>query len=247
MEERVMTTDLETIQHSRRGLLAVGAGALAAAAAASLARFTPTKAADGDPVTVGSQHDGEDVTGFRTTDTWALHGESDSSRGVMGTSTSGQGVHGTSTESAGVAGTSDIGNGVHGSSVSNRGVWGESSSGIGVVGSGVTGVHGSGSVGVLADSADGFALHTASGRVRHDGISGTVVMPADHTEVIIETNVPVNENTFVLISPQANLVGRGLWYTIPADTLQIVVHLSDPRPKDSRIAYLIMEHAPAES
>ena len=64
-----MTTDLSTTRHSRRGLLAIGASALAAAAAASVARFVPASAADGDPVTVGSTNEGTTVTSFNSPDT----------------------------------------------------------------------------------------------------------------------------------------------------------------------------------
>jgi len=233
-----MASDLMNQERTRRGLLAAAVAASVAAVAASVARINPVRAADGDAVTVGSENVGDNVTSFETTDTYALAGTSDSSRGVNGVSNTGQGVHGTSTESAGVAGVSDSGNGVHGTSTSNRGIWGESTSGVGVEGHGATGIK--------AESAGGFALHTSSGRARFDGISGIVVIPANKTEVNIETAVPVTDNTFVLISPQANLGDKGLWYTIPEGSGQIVVHISKSRPKDSRISYLILEHAPAE-
>ena len=52
---------------------------------------------------------------------------------------------------------------------------------------------------------------------------------ANKTEVNIETAVPVTDNTFVLISPQANLGDKGLWYTIPEGSGQIVVDLENSR------------------
>jgi hypothetical protein len=125
-------------------------------------------------------------------------------------------------------------------------VWGESTHGPGIEGASVdgVGVQATGTTGVRAASADGFAVHTTNGRLRFDGISGIVVLPADKTEVEIDTDVPVNQNTFVLLSPQANLGQKGLWYQIPEDTGKITVRISASRPKDSRIAYLILEHAP---
>jgi hypothetical protein len=249
-----MATDLLTTERTRRGILAAAVGVTGAAVAASVARIAPVSATDGDLVTVGSQHEGEDVTGFKSADTWALSGESDSSRGVMGTSNTGQGVHGASTESAGVAGTSEIGNGVHGTSTSNRGVWGESTSGNGVVGAGVngvvgtgtTGVHGSGSsVGVKAESSDGFAVHTTAGRIRFDGISGVATILEGDTRVTLTPDIAVGAHTLVLLTPHVDLRGRDCWFSIPSGGSAININISESRGSDVRIAYLILDDGSA--
>ena len=232
-----MATDITTTPRSRRGLLTAAVAAAGAAVAASVARAVPATAADGDEAILGVKNESESTTIFHSENAWALSGTSTNSRGVNGKSEAGQGVHGESTLSAGVSGVSEEGNGVHGTSRDNRGLWGESTNGPGVDAVGATGVR--------TESAEGYALHSVHGRARFDGISGVVVIKADETEVEIETDVPVNQNTFVLLTPQANLGKKGLWYQVPEDTGKITVRISEARPKDSRIAYLILEHAPA--
>lgn len=240
-----MATDLTTTQRSRRGLLAGAAAAAAAAVAASVARVAPTTAADGDEAILGVVNDAESSTVFRTEGTWALQGLSTNGRGVNGQSTAGQGVHGESELSAGVAGKSAEGNGMHGTSRDNRGVWGESTSGPGVEGesTNAAGVKARGATGVLASSAAGLALHTTSGRVRFEGISGVATIPEGSTEVEVETSVPLDKNTFVLLTPRANLNGRDLWYQIPSETGKVTIRMDKARTKNTPVAYLILEHA----
>jgi len=241
-----MTTDLTTTQRSRRGLLAGAAVAAAAAVAASVSRVAPARAADGDDAVLGVVNDSESSTVFRTEDTWALQGISTNGRGVNGQSTAGQGVHGESEQSAGVSGKSSEGNGVHGASRDNRGVWGESTSGAGVDGESTNGagVKAHGATGVLASSSTGMAIHTTAGRVRFDGISGVATIPQGGTQVEVETNVPLGQHTFVLLSPRSNLNGRDLWYQIPADTGKVTIRISSARNHNTPVSYLILEHAP---
>ncbi len=247
MTGRLSTSEqLATSQRSRRGLLAAAVGAAAAAVAASVARVAPTTAADGDAAVLGVRNESQSTTTFYSRDAWALSGNSDTSRGVNGKSTDGQGVHGESISSAGVAGVSQESNGVHGTSWESRGVWGESTKGPGVEGDSTNGpgVQARGATGVLAHSDQGLALHTTGGRVRFDGISGIVVLPADETEVEIETEVPVTKDTFVLLTPRSNLGSRALWYQIPDETGVVTVYVDEPRSRDSRIAYLLLERGP---
>ena len=240
-----MATDITTTKASRRGLLAGAAAAAAAAVAASVSRVVPATAADGDEATLGVVNDSESSTVFRTGDSWALQGLSTNGRGVNGQSTAGQGVHGESELSAGVAGKSSQGNGMHGTSRDNRGVWGESTNGPGLEGesTGAAGVKAHGVTGVLASSAAGLAIHTTSGRVRFDGISGVATIPEGATEVEVETSVPLDKNTFVLLTPRSNLNGRDLWYQIPSETGRVTIRMSEVRNKNTAVAYLILEHA----
>jgi hypothetical protein len=232
-----MTSELTNTERSRRGLLAAAAGAAAAAVVASVARFTPASAADGDAAIVGQRNEGESTTTFHAESAWGLAGSSTNSRGVSGMSEAGQGVHGESTLSAGVSGVSEQGNGVHGTSRDNRGVWGESTNGPGVDASGATGVR--------AASPAGLALHTTSGRVRLEGISGVAVIPSGQQEVAVKPAVALDRNTFVLLTPKANLGQKTLWYTVSLDTGEIVIHISGTRSKDTPVAYLMLEHTPA--
>lgn len=244
--DQLTTEQLATSARSRRGLLTAAVGATAAAVAASVARVVPTRAADGDEAILGVRNESRSTTTFYSEDSWALSGNSTTSRGVNGKSTSGQGVHGESIGSAGVAGVSQESNGVHGTSWESRGVWGESTKGPGVVGQSTnsTGVEARGVTGVLAASDQGYALHTTSGRVRFDGISGIVTLPANETAVEIETDVPVTNDTFVLLTPRSNLGTRALWYQIPDETGKVTVYVDEPRSRDSRIAYLLLERGP---
>jgi hypothetical protein len=258
-----MTSDMMKTERSRRGLLAAAAAAVAGAAAASVARFTPVKGADGDPVTVGGTFEGENATHIITTSSYAIHGQSDSSRGLQGTSVSGQGVHGDSQESAGVAGVSVSGNGVRGTSTSSRGVWGSSTSGpgvsgdssqgtgvtgssdtaVGVRGTGSIGVEGAGSTGLKATAKGGTALHTTSGKVRFDGISGIALIPGGQTEVRVRPDVSVDGNTFVLLSPEANLGPRALWYIVNQQNNEVIIRMDRSRQNNARIGYLILQQS----
>lgn len=228
-----MRSDIAVSEQSRRRLLTAGLAAMAAAAAASIGRVLPASAADGDAVTVGSTHSGG-TTSFHTTNVDALDATSTSAKGLNGTSTSGQGVHGTSSSSAGVAGVSDTGNGIHGTSTSSRGVYGQSTSG--------TGVEGSGAVGVKAESQSGHALET-SGRVRFAGISGIATIPGGDTTVTVKPGFPITDNTLVLLTPMANINQRALWFTKQESNSEIVIHLGSQRSNDTRVSYLLLEHA----
>jgi hypothetical protein len=221
-----MTTDITSSRSSRRGLLAAGLAAAAAAAAASVARYTPASAADGDAVTVGSSNDGTATTSFTV----------DSTKAVEGISNSGQGVNGESTSSAGVAGLSDSGNGVHGTSTSGRGVYGQSTSG--------AGLEGSGAIGVKAESsAEGYALETTAGRVKFAGISGIATIPSGGQTVTVTPGVPIGGSTLVLLTPEANLGNKDLWYTKPNGGTEVIIHLSGTRSNDTKVSYLVIDHA----
>lgn len=219
-------------ERSRRSLLI---GAAVAAVAAVAGRVGIANAADGDTVTVGGTNSGSTTTRFQTTGVDAVDATSTSAKGLNGTSTSGQGVHGTSSSSAGVAGVSDTGTGVHGSSTSSRGVYGQSTS--------AAGVEGSGAIGVKAESQGGYALETASGRVKLAGISGVATIPGGKSSVTVKPGVPIGNTTFVLLTPLANIGSRALWFTKEGSAGDIVIHLGSSRNNDMKVAYLVLEHA----
>lgn len=229
-----MATNPSTTLRTRRSLLAAGLAAAAAAAAASVARFSPASAADGDSVAVGSSNTGKQTTSFTATGSSALAGTSKSAKGMIGVSTSGQGVHGTSSSSAGVAGVSDTGNGVHGQSTSSRGVFGESTSG--------TGVQGSGAVGVKAASTSGYALETTSGRLKLTGVSGLATIPQGQTVLSVTPGVAVGSNTLVLLTPEADIGTKGIWYTKPGSG-GFNIHISESRSNPTKVSYLVFDHA----
>lgn len=230
-----MATDAMNTPRSRRGLLAAGLGAAAAALAAAATKVAPVSAADGYHVVIGADNEGEVATRLITETDVAFVGRSTEGRGLTGNSTNNQGVYGESTTKAGVAGTSDSGPGVNGTSTSSQGVLGTSVSG--------PGLEGSGAVGVQVSSEDGYALYSTQGRLRFDGISGLAVIEAGKTEVRVQVDVDVNDNTICLLTPQANNGGLALWYSRAADTNEIVIKMGASRPQNTRVAYLVLEHA----
>jgi hypothetical protein len=154
---------------------------------------------------------------------------------VSGVSTSSQGVHGQSNSEAGVAGLSDTGNGVHGTSTSSRGVYGESTSG--------PGVEGSGAIGVRAQSSSGYAIETTAGGLRLAGISGLADIPAGDTTFTVKVPVTVGASTLVFLTPESDLGSKDLWYTKPGSSDSFIIHLGGKRSKDTRVAWLVIDHA----
>jgi hypothetical protein len=161
-------------------------------------------------------------------------GTSVSNFGVFGSSTATFGVYGTSVSSAGVKGTSDRNFGVVGVSTSGTGVTGSSGTGHGVEGFTATGFAISG---IAFDS--GFALATR-GRVLHTDISGVATIPIGKTSVTVHTYVNVVPAAFVLLTPNANLGTRSLWYTTKPATDAITIHISTARTSATRIAWLLL-------
>jgi hypothetical protein len=100
------TAQPEPRSTSRRALLAGAIGGIGALAATVIGRAAPVRAVDGQAVVVGGEYTGSSATGFQTTDTLALYGDSVSQVGVAGGSHSNSGVFGHSTTEIGVYGRS---------------------------------------------------------------------------------------------------------------------------------------------
>ena len=157
---------------SRRALLLGALGGLGAWAASAIGRASPMRAADGDPLILGSGNASSTETGVTNGDPGAiafyghvggsgigLLGESSSGPGVKGTSPSGNGVLGESSSGAiGFAGVKGTGSsaGVHGTGFS-VGVKGDSGVGHGVSGSTDSGI------GVAGSSNSGLGVSGGSG------------------------------------------------------------------------------------
>jgi hypothetical protein len=104
-------------------------------------------------------------------------------------------------------------------------------------------VEGSGAIGVKAESTTGYAIETTAGAVRFAGISGVAEIPAESTTFTVKVPVTVGSTTLVFLTPEANLGNKDLWYTKPGSGDSFVIHLSGKRSKDTRVAWLVIDHA----
>jgi hypothetical protein len=189
---------------SRRQLLAVGSGALAAALTAeALARPAPATAADGDPIVLGADNIGSITTNITNSSDFAavliaqatghgtgMEGVSPNGVGVLGMSTGADGVRGFTTSGSGVSGfttSGSTGNAVVGQSDgTGAGVVGESPAGTGVVASGKT-----------ALKVTGPAVFSRS---------GILTIKAGQSSVK-KTGIALTPASFVLASIQGNVAG----------------------------------------
>lgn len=103
-------TSIQSTPRTRRALLAGALGGLGAFAATVVARTTPVRAANGDPVLAGQTTTATAATSIsRSGGGDAFQGLGTDNDAVNGYSTSGRGVYGNSSTNAGVFGTSGTG------------------------------------------------------------------------------------------------------------------------------------------
>jgi hypothetical protein len=116
-------------------------------------------------------------------------------------------------------------------------LWGgHVSDGFGVQGSSETGA------GLLAYShGGGHALRTLSGRIRFEQVSGVATIPKGSRSMVVSPGVPVNAQTFVLLTPMANIGSRALWFTKKPAANEIVIRMSSTRNAATKIAWLALE------
>jgi hypothetical protein len=140
-----------------------------------------------------------------------------------GTGGSGIGVLGRQAGSGwGVFGTTPAGVGAYGSTSSGTGVRGHSGSG--------TGLHGT--------TGSGFALQTG-GRLKLS-TSGVASITAGATSKTVTPGVDVTSGSFVLLTPKANLGGRGLWFTTNATANTFSIRMSSSRGINTKVAWLLL-------
>lgn len=96
-------------------------------------------------------------------------------------------------------------------------------------------------IAVEAASQTGVGLRVSHGRVRLDEISGVATIPAGSTSRTVDPGVNINERTFVLLSPMANIGSRGLWFTKNATADTFTIRMSSPRGGPTKVAWLTLE------
>jgi hypothetical protein len=200
---------------------------------------------------------------------FGVSGESASSNAVQGVSTSGTGVYGASGSGIGVLGYSTAAtkpvtvgwSGAHGTGLlgfssgnsatlpaavaktgvygqatqdsDSRGVWGQSNAGQGVRGAATSGV------GVFGAATTGFAFR-GDGRLRFDKVSGMATIAAGGTSVTVTPGVDVTADSFVLLTPMANIGSRGLWFTKDATNDKFTIRISSSRSSSTTIGWLLL-------
>lgn len=95
--------------------------------------------------------------------------------------------------------------------------------------------------GVKATTTSGYALTTV-GRLSI-GTSGTATIPAGMTSIVVSPSVDVTASSFVLLTPQANIGSRTLWYVINATNIAnntITIRMSSSRSASTKIAWLLL-------
>lgn len=137
--------------------------------------------------------------------------------GVMGFSTN-DGNIGTPSarERTGVYGHAIVG-------ADSRGVWGRANAG----------------VGVFAEATTGFALR-ADGRVKVDRASGVATIPAGARSVTVTPGLTLTAQSFVLLTPRANIGGASLWYSPEVAANRFKIRLSSPRSRPTKVAWLLL-------
>lgn len=227
----------------------VGGDYLTATSATQLKNSTT----DNDLFIGTSTGSGKGVWG-KSTSGIGVQGQSESGAGVRAISSTGYGLHATSAKGNAVFAESPLGIGVYGSSLESYGVKGKSTSFTAILGESDTkeGVIGRskshvGTVGfsesffgVFAQSSTGHALGTA-GRVRFHGISGVATIPTGTTSVVVNPGYDVTTDSFVLLTPRANIAGRDLWFGTDATNSTITIRMSASRPKDTKISWLLLD------
>jgi hypothetical protein len=127
-------------------------------------------------------------------------------------------------------------------------VKGQSATGFGV--HGIGGASGTGVVGqspngfgVQANSDSGVGLRVGRGRIRVDEVSGVATIQAGSTSRTVSPGVDINERTFVLLTPMANIGSRALWFSKNANANTFTIRMSPSRGRSTKVAWLALERA----
>jgi hypothetical protein len=250
-------------QRSRRSLLVAAIGGVGAAVAAAVGRPSIAAAADGKRLVIGHRNIASTLTTLVNPSNshpvlnvrasklgTAIKAQNQDGVAIEAISAGGQGISGYGYYS-GISGAANDGTGVSGSGGRN-GVAGDGGE-VGVVGRGAgarehdsyeAGVVGIGPVGVVAlagpseTAATGIALMTV-GRISL-GTSGQAAIPAGATSVTVTPDVDVAPDSFVLLTPGANIGNRTLWFTTNPTTDRFAIHMSSSRTTATNVSWLLL-------
>jgi len=111
-----------------------------------------------------------------------------------------------------------------------------------LIGTGVTGLTNSGTA-LKAGATTGHAIHTTGGRIRIAEVSGVATIPKGRKSVVVTPGVDVNSDTFVLLTPRANIGSRALWFTTNPIPNKFMIRMSATRNAPTKVAWLALETA----
>lgn len=126
--------------------------------------------------------------------------------------------------------------GVYGRAAHDRhavGVRGESKAGAGVLGQATTGAAG------RFEATSGLALH-ADGRIRIDRASGVAAIAAGDRSITVRPGLDVTADSFVLLTPRADLGARRLWYTVDRANNTFTIRVSSAVADRLPVGWLLL-------
>jgi hypothetical protein len=216
---------------SRRSVLGAALGAAIAGVAAVLGRPAPVRA-EGEAIQIGEEY-------TTATSRTRIRNETNDADVLAESATNGTAVVGISTGATGIAGSSGSGTGVYAASASGIGIDAFSGQGQAVNAVTSTGI----AIQARSNNPLGYALTTV-GRLKL-GTSGIAIIPAGSTSVTISLAAPfagvdITSNSIVLLSPNADLGARRLWWSKSIPTDSITIHLSPSRPTPTRVSWLLL-------
>jgi hypothetical protein len=116
-------------------------------------------------------------------------------------------------------------------------LWGQ---GNGSTGVGVRGQSDSG-IGVQAASSFGYGLRVARGRIKVDEVSGIATIAKGRKSVNVRPGVDINANTFILLTPNANLGSRSFWVRMDDENDRFSIRISSARASETSFGWLMIE------
>lgn len=214
---------------SRRAVLGAGLGAVAATAAAAVSRPLPVRA-DAEVV-----HVGDDIQ-TAASRTRILNKTNDADVFAAQSTGNGTALIGISETSTGIAGTSSYGTGVYAASIAGKGLEVSSTDNTAIQASSYRGnvIH------ALQGPAGGSALW-AEGRIvlSQSGIATIAAGQKTWTSVPDEKTF-IGAASFVLLTPNADIGTRRLWFTKSLVANTFTIHMSATRTKPTKVAWVLL-------
>ena len=198
---------------TRRALLGAGMGAVAATVATAVGRPVGVRA-EGQTVVVGGEY-------TDATSQTLIQNQTNTNSVIVAQAASG------GTALVGIGGTT----GVAGSGA-GTGVYANSDFGIGVDANSDFGVA------LRVNSFNGFAIQ-ALGMLKLE-TSGLATIPANRTSVTIQLNLNITTDSFLLLTPKANIGKRSLYFTTNPTANTFTIRISSARTTATGVSWLLL-------
>jgi hypothetical protein len=73
--------------------------------------------------------------------------------------------------------------------------------------------------------------------------TGVATIRAGTSSRTVDPGVNINERTFVLLTPMADIGSRALWFTKNANADTFTIRMSPTRSRNTKVAWLALERA----